>query len=85
MRVAVYYAPEPSDPLWTAACAWLGWDAERGAPVPQPDLLEIADLTASPRLYGFHATLKPPMRLATDYGSFIDDVARLAATLSMVR
>ena len=81
MRVAVYYAPEPSDPLWTAACAWLGWDAERGAPVPQPDLPEIADFTASPRLYGFHATLKPPMRLATDYGSFIDDVAQLAATL----
>ena len=27
----------------------------------------IAEVTAEPRLYGFHATLKPPMRLATGY------------------
>lgn len=80
MRVAVYYAPPPADPLWVAACAWLGWDAERGAAVPQP-LPGLAEITAAPRLYGFHATLKPPMRLATDYGSFMDDVARLAATM----
>lgn len=81
MRVAIYYAPAPSDPLWTAASAWLGWDAERGAPVPQPYVPGIVDFTAEPRLYGFHATLKPPMRLATDYASLMDDVARLAQTI----
>lgn len=80
VRVALYYAPSPADPLWDAACAWLGWDAERGAAVPQPPLPGIIELTAEPRVYGFHATLKPPMRLATDYGSLLDDVTRLART-----
>jgi putative phosphonate metabolism protein len=66
-RVAVYYAPRPDDPLFVAASAWLGRDAESGAPLPQPDLPDLPDiaaLTAEPRGYGFHATLKPPMRLA---------------------
>jgi len=30
----------------------------------QPALLGIEEITAEPRRYGFHATLKPPMRLA---------------------
>ncbi len=38
--------------------------ARRNAPLPQPDLPDIAAITAEPRGYGFHATLKPPMRLA---------------------
>ena len=63
-RVAVYYAPEPDDPLFPAGATWLGRDPESGAPAPQPDLPGIAEITADPRLYGFHATLKPPMRLA---------------------
>ena len=82
MRVALYYAPSPADPLWNAACAWLGWDAERGAAVPQPPVPGIAEWTAEPRVYGFHATLKPPMRLATDYGALLDDVIRLARTIA---
>ena len=81
MRVAVYYAPDPADPLWSAACSWLGRDAETGANVPQPDVPGIAELTASPRLYGFHCTLKPPMRLVTAYDAFRADVARMAASL----
>jgi putative phosphonate metabolism protein len=64
-RVALYYAPHPDDPLFTASAAWLGRDPERDAPVPQPDIAGIAEVTAEPRLYGFHATLKPPMRLAS--------------------
>jgi putative phosphonate metabolism protein len=64
MRLAVYYVPEPGDPLARAGCAWLGRDAEAGLAVPQPALSGIKALTASPRRYGFHATLKPPMHLA---------------------
>jgi hypothetical protein len=52
------------DPLFAEAATWLGRDPESGAPVPQPDLPNIAEVTAEPRIYGFHATLKPPMRLA---------------------
>jgi putative phosphonate metabolism protein len=63
-RVAVYYAPAVDDPLFAEAAVWLGRDPESGAPVPQPDIADIAEVTAEPRVYGFHATLKPPMRLA---------------------
>jgi len=62
-RVAVYYAPRPDDPLFAQAAAWLGRDPESDAPVPQPLMPDIKAVTAEPRLYGFHATLKPPMRL----------------------
>jgi putative phosphonate metabolism protein len=70
-RVALYYAPSPDDPLAQAAATWLGRDPESGAPVPQPALAgpdgaTIATITEAPRLYGFHATLKPPMRLRDD-------------------
>lgn len=81
MRVAVYYAPALDDPLWRVACTWLGRDPETGATRPQPDLPGIDELTASPRLYGFHATLKPPMRLGTHYAAFLEDARRVAATL----
>ena len=81
VRVAVYYAPAPADPLWTAASTWLGRDAETGAAPKQPDVPDIAGVTAEPRLYGFHATLKPPMRLRGSYGAFIDDARALAARL----
>jgi putative phosphonate metabolism protein len=63
-RIAVYYAPRPDDPLFAAGATWLGRDPESDAPSPQPDIPDIVEITAEPRLYGFHATLKPPMRLA---------------------
>lgn len=62
-RVAVYYAPAPDDPLAIAGAAWLGREPERDAPLRQPALADIAAVTEDARLYGFHATLKPPMRL----------------------
>jgi putative phosphonate metabolism protein len=63
-RVAVYYAPRPDDALSVAGAAWLGRDPTGDTRVPQPDVAGIVEVTAEPRLYGFHATLKPPMRLA---------------------
>ena len=63
MRVAVYYAPQTDDPLFIEGATWLGRDPESGAPTPQPDMPDIGEVTAEPRAYGFHATLKPPMRL----------------------
>lgn len=82
MRLAIYYAPAAADPLWAAASRWLGRDAETGAAVAQPLVPDIAALTASPRLYGFHATLKPPMRLATAYHQLIEDAAGLARSMA---
>ena len=65
-RVAVYYAPREDDLLFAAGSAWLGRNALLGSPVAQPPLPGIVELTAEPRVYGFHATLKPPMRLTAD-------------------
>ncbi len=62
-RVAVYYAPLPDDPLTRLSSSWLGRDAATNAPARQPELDGIAEVTAEPCRYGFHGTLKPPMRL----------------------
>ena len=62
-RVALYYAPRPDDPLWSAGNRWLGRDPASCDALPQPALPDIAAVTADARRYGFHATLKPPMRL----------------------
>lgn len=69
MRYAIYFTPPPDDPLTRTAAAWLGRDAFTGQSVPHPQMGSltketIARITASPRRYGFHATLKAPFRLA---------------------
>jgi putative phosphonate metabolism protein len=83
-RVAIYYAPLPEDPLTPLSSSWLGRDPVTNAPVPQPSLDGISELTAEPRLYGFHATLKPPMRLAegTDWRGFVAAVRSMAADIA---
>jgi putative phosphonate metabolism protein len=68
-RYAVYFAPAEATLLWQAGCRWLGRDPRSGAELLQPQVdgwstERIARITASPRLYGFHATLKPPFLLA---------------------
>ena len=81
VRVAAYYAPEIDDPLWAAGCAWLGRDPETGAALAQPAVAGLAAITADARLYGFHATLKAPMRLATRWSALLADAERLAGRL----
>ncbi|MEM1288314.1 MAG: DUF1045 domain-containing protein [Pseudomonadota bacterium] len=57
-------------PLHDAASSWLGWDSRTGQTVRHPQLQGLPDsptnLTASPRKYGFDATMKAPFRLADD-------------------
>ncbi|ESR23847.1 DUF1045 domain-containing protein [Lutibaculum baratangense] len=67
MRHAVYFAPDPQEPLHALAASWLGRDPVTGETLAPPDLLardEHEALVAAPRRYGFHATLKAPFRLA---------------------
>ena len=66
--------------LFAETAAWLGRDPARDASVPQPDIPGLAEVTAEPRLYGFHATLKPPMRLAA--GCTWDEVVAGTAALA---
>lgn len=80
MRAAVYYAPEPNDPLAALGAAWLGRDAIGNLPVPQISP-KLACVTGSPARYGFHATLKPPIRLVHGLESFCAATAALAARL----
>jgi len=65
-RYAIYWAPE-AGPLARFAASWLGWDPETGAEVPHPEVpglpAPVDALTATPRKYGFHGTLKAPFRL----------------------
>jgi hypothetical protein len=70
MRVALYWVPTLRDPLFAAGTAWLGRDAETGAAVPQPEIAGIREMTADARRYGLHATLRPPMQLATGWEEF---------------
>jgi hypothetical protein len=82
LRAAVYWAPALGDPLSIAGNSWLGRDAEHGVAVPQPPLDGLAELTAAARVYGFHATLRPPMRLATGWEDFLASLRHLAAGMS---
>lgn len=72
-RYAIYFAPPPDSALWRFGSAVLGTDAASGADVEsglevwRPDGISPerwAELTADPRVYGFHATIKAPFSLA---------------------
>ncbi len=67
-RYAIYFTPAPG-PLARFGADWLGWDLAAGGPGGvRPDVGPLPapadDLTATPRRYGFHATIKPPFALA---------------------
>lgn len=88
-RYAVYYAPRPG-PFADRAAQWLGWDTERCQPVPQPEIAELpaplAALTADPRRYGFHGTIRAPFRPAkgVGYDQITEAVSALAARCAPV-
>lgn len=62
-RFGIYYAPPPG-PLAEFGASWLGWNLEKGSAHLQPNMPKVQAITATPRKYGFHGTLKPPFRLA---------------------
>lgn len=68
-RYAIYYSPEAESDLWRFGSRWLGRDTATGDDLKRlkidgVDAKRIEEITAQPRGYGFHATLKPPFRLA---------------------
>lgn len=79
-RFAVYYLPEDAA-LAAFGAVWLGWDVGTGQPAPMPEVDGIEAITATPRKYGFHGTLKPPFRLAAG----TDQVALEAELASFAR
>ncbi len=69
-RWAIYYAPKMNSALARFGSDWLGWDPQAGRPrdgLELPGLpLPREEITAAPRRYGLHGTLKPPFALAAD-------------------
>lgn len=68
-RYAIYFAAGSDSALTRFGAELLGYDAYTGDEVPFPrEALRVApdwrDVTADPRKYGFHGTLKAPMALA---------------------
>ncbi|MBS0537884.1 MAG: DUF1045 domain-containing protein [Proteobacteria bacterium] len=87
-RFAIYYAPRADEGLALAAAQWLGINPEGARPRRQPPVSglapeRLAEITAEPRVYGFHGTLKAPIVLADGVTEreFVDAVGRLAASL----
>lgn len=84
-RYAIYAAPWPGSALARLGATWLGRDVESGlSPTPPPlsglDPGRWMALTESPRLYGFHATLKAPFALAP--GAEARDLDQAVAALA---
>ncbi|GMO12251.1 DUF1045 domain-containing protein [Bradyrhizobium sp. TM233] len=70
-RYAIYFAAGSEAALSRFGAELLGYDAYTGNELAFPaDALRVApdwrDVSADPRKYGFHATLKAPMALASD-------------------
>jgi 2'-5' RNA ligase len=69
-RYAVYFVPDAASVLARLGRAWLGYDVETGSAMARDTLgLDAAlaeRVTATPAIYGLHATLKAPFRLASD-------------------
>lgn len=86
-RYALYYAPRPEEALAVIASQWLGCTPAAGRAHRLPlssglDPRRMAEITAAPRRYGFHGTLKPPMALIDEVSEtdFLAAVGRFAAS-----
>jgi hypothetical protein len=85
-RCAIYFAPAVTSRLWQFGSSVIGYDAATGLAVPHPEAgvdlrLDWPPLTAAPRRYGFHATLKAPFHLAS--GVTAADVVALAREVAV--
>lgn len=89
-RYAIYWAPPPESPLAQLGNAWLGRNADgddgTGALSPRSPVAgfmpeQLESLTAEPRRYALHATLKPPFALADgcEAETLCADLARFAS------
>jgi putative phosphonate metabolism protein len=90
-RFAIYFVPPADTALYRFGASVLGYDCYAGEDVERPrdgDLTpaEWAALTAEPRRYGFHATLKAPFRLKAevDHEEVLASMRTLAASISRV-
>lgn len=88
-RYAIYFSPAKHSAWWTFGAHWLGRDEHDNTALPQPEVpgispAELAGITAEPRRYGFHATLKAPFHLSAGHqeADLVARLGRLAQTLA---
>jgi len=88
VRYAIYFAPDAGSSLERIGSEILGRHAGGSKEITQPNLPGITpermrELTASPRHYGLHATLKPPFFLAEahDETALLENVAIIASKM----
>ena len=92
-RHAVYFAPPADSPWWQAGSQWLGRCAAGGTLKPIPAINGLSNeaflqVTAAPRRYGWHATLKAPFTLASataeaELRAALQTIAASASTFEM--
>ena len=87
-RYAIYFAPPEESKLERVCSAVLGRCARTGTALKQPAIpgikpAQLAELTASPRHYGLHATLKPPFFLTGphDENELLENVSMIASKI----
>ncbi|MBO9478535.1 DUF1045 domain-containing protein [Shimia sp. R11_0] len=88
-RYGIYYTPEPGA-LADFGAQWLGWDPVAGKHCPHAEIADlprpVEEITAMPRKYGLHGTIKPPFFLADGHSpeALQKALAGLCATLPPV-
>jgi putative phosphonate metabolism protein len=88
-RYAIYFAPDAASPLWQFGSAVIGYDAATGEPRPfvttfGHSIETWSDITAEPRRYGFHATLKAPFEVVAgaDEPTLLAAAEQIAASMA---
>jgi putative phosphonate metabolism protein len=88
-RFAIYFVPAADTALYRFGAAALGYDCYTGATAARLrdaglSEAEWAALTAEPRTYGFHATLKAPFRLRGEFDqdALLGQLKTLAASVT---
>lgn len=85
-RYALYAIPRQETVLAQFGASWLGWDVETARAVQSARAMGLppslhAAVTAEPRRYGFHGTLKAPFALldGVDEDELVEAAARFAS------
>jgi putative phosphonate metabolism protein len=88
-RYAIYFVPRPETELHRFGASVLGHDCYTGdevKPLAGSEAFAWAEIVREPRVYGFHATLKAPFRLAEGFSEagLEQAVFRVASALAPV-
>ena len=85
-RFAIYFVPPADSALHRFGASFLGYDCYTGEELGPPACLGLSardrtELTRTPRLYGFHATLKAPFHLVPTLAEsdLVTELRRFAA------